>query len=178
MVYHKPAFAHDFASMDFFRSIGKPGLFRDFYRVGNTFHTLWWVEFGGTIDAIRDNEEVSLELRRLIYGLWDYIKNGGDFDDVDNLELEFVSPLVGKRESRRLMGDYVLSQNDILTQRDFEDAVTYGGWPMDVHTPGGIYDVDEPASTFYYVPAFYPIRTAASIPATSATCSWRGGTSV
>lgn len=157
VVYHKPAFAHDFASMEFFRSIGKPGLFRDYYRVGNTFHTLWWVEFGGTIDAIRDNEEVSLELRRLIYGLWDYIKNGGDFDDVDNLELEFVSPIVGKRESRRLMGDYVLSQNDILAQRDFEDAVTYGGWPMDVHTPGGIYDADQPASTFYYVPAFYPI---------------------
>lgn len=156
VIYEKPAFAYDFAKMDFFKNIRKKGLFRDFYRVGNTFHTLWWVEYGGQLNTIRDNEKISLELRKLIYGLWDYIKNSGDFEDVDNLDLEFVSPVVGKRESRRFIGDYVLTQNDIQNKTDFPDAVAIGGWPMDVHAPKGIYD-DDPASNFYYVPGIYNI---------------------
>ena len=44
-----------------------------------------------------------------------------------------------RREARRLIGDYVLTQDDCLSGRHFDDAVTYSGWHMDIHHPGGIY---------------------------------------
>lgn len=49
----------------------------------------------------------------------------------------------GYRESRRLEGDYILTENDIRANRIFDDAVAYGGWPMDEHTRGGIMDFDK-----------------------------------
>ena len=53
--------------------------------------------------------------------------------------------LPGKRESRRLLGDYVLNEADCAGGRRFADAVAYGGWPMDVHTVEGfLNDSDDP----------------------------------
>ena len=68
--------------------------------------------------------------------MWDHIKNGGDHG-AENYELTWVGNLGGMRESRRLMGDYVLTEQDILSNRVFEDAVAYGGWPMDEHVAAG-----------------------------------------
>ena len=45
----------------------------------------------------------------------------------------------GKRESRRYAGDYVLTQNDVIEARIFEDTVAYGGWQIDNHLPGGFH---------------------------------------
>ena len=61
------------------------------------------------------------------------------------MELEWVGMLPGKRESRRLLGDYVLNEADCAGGRRFADAVAYGGWPMDVHTVEGfLNDSDDP----------------------------------
>ncbi|MFD2878208.1 hypothetical protein ACFTAO_22855 [Paenibacillus rhizoplanae] len=35
---------------------------------------MWWLEYGGHLDVIKDNEDIALELRKLVYGIWDYIK--------------------------------------------------------------------------------------------------------
>jgi hypothetical protein len=51
----------------------------------------------------------------------------------------------GKRESRRLLGDYVLRQQDCFEAARFPDAVAYGGWPVDIHAYGGIENPDPPA---------------------------------
>jgi hypothetical protein len=45
--------------------------------------------------------------------------------------------LPGKRESRRYVGDYVLTQNDVENAKRFDDDVAYGGWQIDNHLPGG-----------------------------------------
>ena len=97
----------------------------------------WWIELGGDWDdIIKQSEDIRWELYRTVYGVWDHIKNGGDHG-AENYELVWVGNLGGMRESRRLMGDYVLKEQDILSNRIFEDAVAYGGWPMDEHTAAG-----------------------------------------
>lgn len=103
----------------------------------------WWIELSGEKEDIIDEyEEIRDELVSCIYGIWDHLKNGGDHG-AENYDLEWVGMLPGMRESRRLVGDYILNENDVMSNRQFEDAVAYGGWPMDIHTPKGLYDFDE-----------------------------------
>ncbi len=95
----------------------------------------WWVEVGGTkMNVISDAEEIRDELLAIIYGIWNHIKNGGDHG-AENLALNWVGVVPGKRESRRIRGDYVLKEQDLLEGRIFEDAIAYGGWPIDMHMP-------------------------------------------
>jgi len=97
----------------------------------------WWIELGGNWDdIIKQAEDIRYELYQTVYGVWDHIKNGGDHG-AENYELKWVGNLGGMRESRRLMGNYVLTETDILENRVFADGVAYGGWPMDEHTAAG-----------------------------------------
>ena len=97
----------------------------------------WWIELGGDWDdIIAQAEDIRYELYRCVYGVWDHIKNGGDHG-AENYELVWVGNVAGTRESRRLMGDYVLTENDILSGQIHPDAVAYGGWPMDEHVAAG-----------------------------------------
>lgn len=64
------------------------------------------------------------------------MKNQGEHG-ADNWELDFIGFLPGKRESRRYVGDYILTQNDVENGRQFPDEVAYGGWQIDNHLPGG-----------------------------------------
>ncbi len=130
---------------------------REFYRLPTgTFYGLWWAEYGGAIDSIHDDGDVVWHTRRLIYGLWDYIKNSGRFDDVERLEIDWIGVLPGKRESRRLLGPLILTANDFLTQRDFDDRIGFAGWPVDIHPPRGYLD-DAPACTHEYLPGITDI---------------------
>ncbi|ASA20582.1 FAD-dependent oxidoreductase [Paenibacillus donghaensis] len=98
----------------------------------------WWIEWGGEHDTVHDNEKIRDELWSVIYGIWDYIKNSGKFS-AENMTLEWVGSMPGKREYRRFIGDYVLNQNDIIAQREFADGVAFGGWSIDLHPPQGMY---------------------------------------
>ena len=100
---------------------------------------LWWVEYGGRMDTVHQSEEIKWELWKVVYGIFDYIKNSGAFPDAENLTLEWVGTIPGKRESRRFEGDYMLSQKDVVEQREHEDAVAFGGWSLDLHPADGVY---------------------------------------
>lgn len=101
----------------------------------------WWLELGGTkFNVVTDCEEIKEELLKVVYGLWDYIKNHSDKkEDAANYYLDWVSFVPAKRESRRVIGDYVLTENDILQNRIFDDAISYGGWHIDTHRPEMFY---------------------------------------
>lgn len=117
----------------------------------------WWIELGGQEqDIIESGEMLRDELLKCVYGVWDHIKNGGNHG-AENYELQWVGMVPGYRESRRLMGDYVLTENDIRSNRIFEDAVAYGGWPMDEHTPGGLLDLREYPSRIFNFDGTYTI---------------------
>ncbi len=100
---------------------------------------LWWIEWGGRLDTVHDTEQIKWELWRIVYGVWNYVKNSGRFPEAKNLTLEWVGSIPGKRESRRFEGDYMLSQRDIVERRRHDDAVTYGGWSIDLHPADGVY---------------------------------------
>ena len=99
----------------------------------------WWLELGGLELTIDDAEELRDELYRYAIGVWDHIKNQADHG-ADNLILEWIGCVPGRRESRRFVGDYILTQQDIETPIDLDDVVAYGGWHIDLHTPSGITD--------------------------------------
>jgi len=114
----------------------------------------WWIEYGGTLDTIKDNEKIRDELLRILFGVWDHIKNHGDHG-AENFALDWVSSIPGKRESRRFIGDYILTQNDLEKHRLFPDRVAYGGWPIDLHPPQGIFAKEPPCENSY--PGLYSI---------------------
>ncbi len=117
----------------------------------------WWIELSGEgEDIIDEYEQIRDELIACVYGVWDHLKNGGDHG-AENYDLEWVGMLPGMRESRRLVGDYLLNENDVLENRQFEDAVAYGGWPMDIHAPRGLYDFDKRPTEVYDFEGAYTI---------------------
>jgi hypothetical protein len=112
----------------------------------------WWIEWGGHLSPIRDNERVRFELLSIVLGVWDYIKNSGNHPDSARWAMDWIGMIPGKRGSRRVNGDHILTQYDLEGKTgDFADAVAIGGWPMDDHPPGGF---DRPD-----LPPFRSVRT-------------------
>ena len=117
----------------------------------------WWLELmGDGEDIITDYETIRDDLLAYAYGLWDHIKNAGDHG-AENFALEWVGILPGTRESRRLMGDYILSETDILNHEMFDDQVTYGGWCIDLHAAKGLLDFDVLPSDCQHFKGIYTI---------------------
>lgn len=124
-----PSFATELTAENF---VGRDP---DLYKNTENF---WYLELGGDRDSIGDTEEIRDELLGLAAGTWDYIKNKSG-QNASRWDLDFLGFLPGKRESRRMTGEYVITQRDILSGRAFEDEVAYGGWPLDDHFPGGFF---------------------------------------
>lgn len=130
----------------------------------------WWAEWGGTLDTIKDNETIRDELLAIVMGIWDHVKNGPpDGSEADPFQashwaLDWFGFLPGKRESRRFIGQHVLTQQDVLTSRHFEDAIAYGGWALDLHPPEGVDAPKEPPCEQHLVPYLYdiPLRCCVS----------------
>ena len=99
----------------------------------------WWLEYGGRLDTVTDTEKIKLELWKVVYGVWDYIKNSGKFPQMDTWTLEWAGLFPGKRESRRFKGLYTITQQDLIEQHHHYDAVAYGGWAIDLHPSDGVY---------------------------------------
>ncbi|MGI6238505.1 MAG: FAD-dependent oxidoreductase [Christensenellales bacterium] len=124
----------------------------------NPMENFWYLELGGTGDSIADTETVRDELLKCAYGIWDYIKNAPENREKNkNWRLDWMGILPGKRESRRYVGDHMLTQNDIAAGGRFPDTIAYGGWPMDDHDPRGFLsdgppNVNHPAPSPYGIP--------------------------
>lgn len=123
----------------------------------NRSENYWYLELGGEQDSIADTEMIRDQLQDAAYGIWDYIKNSGEFGSAaDNLDLDWIGILPGKRESRRYVGDYIMNQNDVRTEGRFDDLIAYGGWTMDDHHPGGL-RAAEPPTIFHPAPSPFGI---------------------
>jgi hypothetical protein len=117
-----------------------------FRRTSSWEYGYWWIEWGGDRDIIRDNERIRHELLSITMGVWDYIKNSGAHPDSANWALDWVGMMPGKRGSRRVVGDHLVTEHDLM-RGAFDDAVSMGGWPMDDHPPGGFDRPDLPPNT-------------------------------
>ena len=123
----------------------------------------WWVEWGGTMDTIKDNEQIRDDLLGIMLGVWNHIKNDGDHG-AENWALSWFGFLPGKRESRRFIGQHILNENEILECHDFHDAIAFGGWSLDTHPPEGVDAIDQPPCDQPRVPHLYgiPLRSCVS----------------
>ncbi|MCC7519170.1 MAG: FAD-dependent oxidoreductase [Verrucomicrobiae bacterium] len=151
MPFVAPSWARKFTEKDLrLRPHHAPG--RDFWLE----YGYWWVEWGGQLDTIKDDESIRDELLAVVLGVWDHLKNGGAHD-AKNWALDWFGMLPGKRESRRFLGQYVLTQRDVMESRPQPDAIAYGGWPIDLHPPEGVDRPDEPPCVQIRVPYLYDI---------------------
>ena len=117
----------------------------------------WYLELGGEQDSIADTETIRDSLQEVAFGIWDYIKNSGDYpESVDNLDVDWIGILPGKRESRRYVGDIIMNQHDVRDEGRFDDLVAYGGWTMDDHHPGGFRSPEKP-TIFHPAPSPFGI---------------------
>lgn len=147
--YIPPKWAHKYTEKDFPHRMDTQN--PDAWKEDN----FWWMELGGVYDSIRDTEKLRDELLKIAFGVWDFVKNGGCVD-ADHWELEWVGFLPGKRESRRYVGDYILTQNDVRGGTIYEDTIAYGGWTMDDHNPQGFATPEKP-NIFHDAPSPYAI---------------------
>lgn len=132
---------------------------REWAIVGEEFsyeYGFWWLEWGGQVDTIKDNESIRDELLAILFGVWDYVKNKGDFA-AENWALDWFGVVPGKRESRRFIGQHVLTEADVLGSASHPDAIAYGGWPIDIHPVHGFDQSDETPCVWNKVPLLYDI---------------------
>lgn len=135
----RPPFAYDYIKDDMLKVVNRPLTGRNLPLSIEQVCSVWWMSYGGMIDTIKDEAEIDLELKKLVYGFWDYVKNSGNYPGSENYYINWMAPFPAKRESRRVMGDYLLKQGDIQNHIDFPDQVATGSWPIDAHDVGGIY---------------------------------------
>jgi len=150
MPFKAPAWARQFTEDDFkHRS------------VRSWEYGYWWIEWGGELDTIKENRRIRRELMRILLGVWDYIKNSGNHPESENWALDWVGMIPGKRESRRIRGDHVMTQQELERAEPYPDRVAYGGWPMDDHPPGGMDRKDlKPCQQIYFKqPYSIPLRS-------------------
>ena len=100
----------------------------------------WWLEIGVPYHTIYDNEKIRHELTRHTLGIWDWMKNQDPVmkKKTKNYVLDWIGQVPGKRENRRIMGEYFMTEHDVLDKTVFDDEIAFGGWFVDLHTPGGL----------------------------------------
>jgi hypothetical protein len=93
----------------------------------------WFWESGFDDDPTTDIERIRDFNFRVMYGAWDALKNVDKL--YPNYRLGWAAFIAGKRESRRLLGDVIVTADDFRTQRQFSDAAFPCSWHIDLHTP-------------------------------------------
>lgn len=96
----------------------------------------WTWETGMNLNQITDFERIRDYGMLVVYSNWSFLKNHLKNDATyRNLRLGWVAYVAGKRESRRLLGDYILKEDDICKNVTHEDASFTTTWTIDLHFP-------------------------------------------
>ena len=96
----------------------------------------WDWETGMNRDQIADVEQIRDHAFRAVYGNWAFLKNhASDKAKYASHRLAWMAYIGGKRESRRILGDVVLRQQDIEQRTAFPDACVTTTWGIDLHFP-------------------------------------------
>ncbi len=96
----------------------------------------WTWETGMNRDQCEEFEYIRDYGLMVVYSNWSFLKNRlADNDAYRNRELGWVAYIAGKRESRRLLGDHVLTENDLVNEVEYPDASFTTTWSIDLHYP-------------------------------------------
>ena len=109
----------------------------------------WKWETGMNFDQIYDAERIRDYGLLVVYSNWSYLKNHlKDNEKYRDRSLEWVAYIAGKRESRRLLGDYILKQDDIDKNVFHEDGSFTASWSIDLHFPDPDNSIKFPGAEF------------------------------
>ncbi len=96
----------------------------------------WTWETGMNFNQIYDFERIRDYGLLVVYSNWSFLKNFSSVNEkYNNRRLEWVAYVAGKRESRRLLGDHILTENDIVDYVIYPDASAPTTWTIDLHYP-------------------------------------------
>ncbi|MCX7826094.1 MAG: FAD-dependent oxidoreductase, partial [Verrucomicrobiae bacterium] len=96
----------------------------------------WDWETGMNLDQVTEIERIRDHALRATFGNWAFLKNHSDVKEkLANYRLAWVACIGGKRESRRLLGDVILQEQDVVEQRPYPDACVTTTWSIDLHYP-------------------------------------------
>ncbi|MEW4453223.1 FAD-dependent oxidoreductase [Bremerella sp. JC817] len=98
-------------------------------------HGQWFWESGFDKDPIGGAEAIRDWNLRAVYGAFNAMKNRDGASKHKNAELTWLAYVGGPRESRRLIGDVILTQEDIVAKREFPDGCVPSTWSIDLHYP-------------------------------------------
>jgi len=115
------------------KTSSKPG------KPGNALSRLgaWYWESGFSKDPIAEVEWMRDQNLRAMYGAWDALKNVDKL--YPNYKLGWAAFIAGKRESRRLLGDVILTDDDFRANRSWPDGAFPCSWSIDLHSPNPNY---------------------------------------
>ncbi|HQX52498.1 MAG TPA: FAD-dependent oxidoreductase, partial [Planctomycetaceae bacterium] len=111
-------------------------------------HGQWFWESGFDKDAIGDSEGIRDWNLRAVYGAFNAMKNRDGAEKHKAAILTWVAFIGGPRESRRLMGDVILTQDDVVSKKDFPDGCVPSTWSIDLHYPKNQYSKKFPENPF------------------------------
>jgi len=111
-------------------------------------HGQWFWESGFDKDAIGDAEGIRDWNLRAVFGAFNAMKNRDGADKHKTAFLTWIAFIGGPRESRQLLGDYVLNQDDIVTKKEFTDGCVPSTWSIDLHYPKKQYAEKFPDNPF------------------------------
>ncbi len=112
------------------------------------FHGQWFWESGFDKDPLADAEGIRDWNLRAVYGAFNAMKNRDGAKEHPNAVLTWVAFVGGPRESRRILGDVVLTQDDIVTKKEFPDGCVPSTWSIDLHYPKEEYAQKFPDNPF------------------------------
>lgn len=132
------------ASVQWYSEDQKNKTFFPFFHYGLNFNELnsekvtmgeWTWETGMNGDQIMEAEKIRDYGMLVIFSNWSYLKNDYPQNTYKNHSLAWVAYIAGKRESRRLLGDHILTENDIVDFTLYPDASATTTWSIDLHYP-------------------------------------------
>ncbi|MEM9413194.1 MAG: FAD-dependent oxidoreductase, partial [Planctomycetota bacterium] len=129
--------------------------FENGVRAGN-----WWTENHGRNDDLWDPEWARDDLVLVSMSYYNWIKNHSPLaEKAANFQLTYIPITNAKRETRRLVGDHILVEKEVVERKVFEDRVGYFAWMLDVHHPDGIFSKEGPFDFDVQVsPSSIPLR--------------------
>lgn len=118
----------------------------------SVYQLIWWLALGGERNVIKESEQIYDELISELMGIWDHLKNHCEAETHEALkcyDLVWWSPFPLRRGSRRIKGDYIINENDILSYKMFKDRIGYGGRAIDLHPPEGVRSSEPPCDQIF-----------------------------
>lgn len=99
-----------------------------------------------------DITKAEIESREQVFEIFEFLKENAD--GMENAELFTTAQSIGVRESRRITGEYILTGEDIVSCRKFDDAIAAGNYDIDIHNPTGegTYHYAIPNGEYYTIP--------------------------